>query len=282
MFARLASSLTALVLVASAAQADFTVIDDFNDGNLVGWNLGLGAPPVGSIVSTGGRMRATTFQPFGALPCFAGLTASWNAAYPDPDSMANGIYRIQFRPQNGATGGAFFIRDDAASSVEGYGFVVDVVNQSISICVPDETECLYPALAETPFPISVGVDYQVEVRADGGDFSMKVWPIGASEPVAPQLSASDDTYVSGGIFVSSFLTPGVGGSINGSWENFLYSPLPAPIVGDLDGNDVVDAADLAILLGAWGQRCGGCSEDLDGSGTVEGADLALLLGAWTA
>lgn len=281
MFARLASSFTALVLVAGAAHADFTLVDDFNDGNLIGWNLGLGAPPVGSIVSTGGRMRATTFQPFGALPCFAGLSASWNASYPDPDAMANGIYRIQFRPQNGATGGAFFIRDDAAFSVEGYGFVIDVVNQSISIRVPDATECLFPALAETPFPISVGVDYQIEIRADGTELSMKVWPVGDSEPVAPQVSASDDSYGSGGIFVSTFLTPGVGGSINGSWDNFQYSPLPAPVVGDLDDNGVVDAADLAILLGAWGVDCDGCSEDIDGSGTVDGADLALLLGAWT-
>ncbi len=45
---------------------------------------------------------------------------------------------------------------------------------------------------------------------------------------------------------------------------------------DLNGDGVVDAADLAVLLGAWGT--GGA--DLDGSGTVDAADLAVLLGAW--
>lgn len=48
---------------------------------------------------------------------------------------------------------------------------------------------------------------------------------------------------------------------------------------DLDGNFIVDAADLSILLGAWGGPSGA---DLDGSGTVDAADLALLLGAWGA
>ncbi len=49
------------------------------------------------------------------------------------------------------------------------------------------------------------------------------------------------------------------------------------LTGDLDGDGTVGAADLAILLGAWGTG----SADLDGDGTTGGADLALLLGAWT-
>lgn len=57
----------------------------------------------------------------------------------------------------------------------------------------------------------------------------------------------------------------------------VYAP-PAPLEGDLNGDDAVDAADLAILLGQWG---GGGTADLDGSGTVDAADLAILLGAWT-
>jgi murein tripeptide amidase MpaA len=50
------------------------------------------------------------------------------------------------------------------------------------------------------------------------------------------------------------------------------------VAGDLNGDALVDAADLAILLGAWGTNGPG---DLDGSGSVDAADLALLLGAWT-
>ncbi|MFM7052558.1 MAG: PQQ-dependent sugar dehydrogenase [Planctomycetota bacterium] len=49
---------------------------------------------------------------------------------------------------------------------------------------------------------------------------------------------------------------------------------------DLDCNGVVDAADLAGLLGAWGPCTGTCAADLDGSGTIDAADLAALLSAW--
>ncbi|HMN95246.1 MAG TPA: DUF4397 domain-containing protein [Phycisphaerales bacterium] len=47
---------------------------------------------------------------------------------------------------------------------------------------------------------------------------------------------------------------------------------------DLDGNGVVDSADLGILLGNWGRAGAG---DLDGNGVVDGADLGLLLSSWT-
>jgi hypothetical protein len=65
----------------------------------------------------------------------------------------------------------------------------------------------------------------------------------------------------------------------GTGPNRTYSTEGCAVPGDLDGNGVVDAADLAVLLGQWG---GPGSADLDGSGTVDAADLAVLLGAWTA
>lgn len=48
---------------------------------------------------------------------------------------------------------------------------------------------------------------------------------------------------------------------------------------DLNGDGVVNGADLAILLGQWGGGAGTCA-DLNGDGVVNGADLAILLGAW--
>jgi hypothetical protein len=48
---------------------------------------------------------------------------------------------------------------------------------------------------------------------------------------------------------------------------------------DLTGDGAVNAADLALLLGAWGS-CGDCSADYDCSGTVDAADLSMLLGGW--
>jgi hypothetical protein len=50
-------------------------------------------------------------------------------------------------------------------------------------------------------------------------------------------------------------------------------------VGDLNGDGIVNGADLAILLGAWGQAGG--PADLNGDGLVDGADLSILLSDWT-
>jgi len=49
-------------------------------------------------------------------------------------------------------------------------------------------------------------------------------------------------------------------------------------VGDLNGDGVVDGADLGILLNAW-NTSDPCA-DLNGSGTVNGADLGILLNFW--
>lgn len=51
--------------------------------------------------------------------------------------------------------------------------------------------------------------------------------------------------------------------------------------GDLNQDGLVNAADLSILLGAWGAcRGSGCEADISGDGVVAGADLAILLANW--
>ncbi|MFO0782322.1 MAG: FG-GAP-like repeat-containing protein [Phycisphaerales bacterium] len=59
---------------------------------------------------------------------------------------------------------------------------------------------------------------------------------------------------------------------------FLYLGI-APLVGDLDGDGVVNGTDLGLLLGAW-ENAGGAA-DLNRDGVVNGTDLGLLLGNWS-
>jgi hypothetical protein len=49
--------------------------------------------------------------------------------------------------------------------------------------------------------------------------------------------------------------------------------------GDVNGDDLVNAFDLALLIGAWGTT--DASADLDGNGDVDASDLAILLGGWS-
>jgi hypothetical protein len=63
---------------------------------------------------------------------------------------------------------------------------------------------------------------------------------------------------------------------------------PAGSPADLDGDGMVGASDLSMLLSAWGIAGGGVaggkvpSADLDGDGVVAASDLAILLAAWGA
>ena len=54
-------------------------------------------------------------------------------------------------------------------------------------------------------------------------------------------------------------------------------PFETPCEGDLNGDDVVDGADLGLMLSQWGSDG---SADLNNDGVVDGADLGLILAAW--
>jgi hypothetical protein len=57
-----------------------------------------------------------------------------------------------------------------------------------------------------------------------------------------------------------------------------HAESPCGCSGDFNASGTVDAADLAILLGAWGAN--DADHDLSGNGTVEASDLGILLGQW--
>ena len=54
---------------------------------------------------------------------------------------------------------------------------------------------------------------------------------------------------------------------------------PSCCPADFDCNGIVDASDLATLLGSWG-ACSGCQADINQDGQVDASDLATLLGSW--
>lgn len=57
--------------------------------------------------------------------------------------------------------------------------------------------------------------------------------------------------------------------------------VPPPCMGDLNGDRIVNTADLSLFLGVFGQTVTpGAPGDFNGSGTINTADLALLLGGF--
>jgi len=76
---------------------------------------------------------------------------------------------------------------------------------------------------------------------------------------------------------------GVGTGASDVWASRINNdgtigPPPAGVFGDLNGDGVVSAPDLTVLLSQWG---GPGSGDLVPNGVVDAQDIAALLSAWT-
>ena len=98
------------------------------------------------------------------------------------------------------------------------------------------------------------------------------------------IDCGGETYAIGGGFSlgGTIGQPEAGHSMSGGGfqldGGFWYSgSVASTCLGDLDGNGIVDGADLGLLLGQWGTDG---TADFNDDGTVDGADLGLLLGAW--
>jgi hypothetical protein len=67
-----------------------------------------------------------------------------------------------------------------------------------------------------------------------------------------------------------------------TWTSAGSTSAPCGCAADLDGNGVVNGADLGVMLSSWGisGQQSAHSADLNGDGLVNGADLGVLLSTW--
>ena len=116
--------------------------------------------------------------------------------------------------------------------------------------------------------------------AKGGGFGTDLLALETGTGTLYSVSATGvKTQIGTGITSAEDLAVGPCGAVYVSrriaGEVLRISKPPSP---DIDGNGVVDGADLGLLLGAWGST--ECTADLNQDGIVDGADLGLLLGDW--
>jgi hypothetical protein len=135
---------------------------------------------------------------------------------------------------------------------------------------------------------SPGLDvFTTEITNDNG----ATWVL--VDQVGPSDSQSSGGWFQKQILVNDYVTPSTlcrirwtasdadpGSVIEAGIDAFGTGECVAAdvIIGDLNGDKLINGADLSILLGAWATSGPG---DIDENGIVNGADLAFLLGVWS-
>ena len=123
--------------------------------------------------------------------------------------------------------------------------------------------------------LSAPLRYEIERRADGSGFAMLDSSVPGSATAYDDTTAVANTQYQYRIRAIRF--DGVPQDWSGADLGFR-TPNPMICAADLSRDGTVGAADLAILMPAWGGDAG----DIDSNGVTDGDDLGILLGAWGA
>ncbi|MDZ4755482.1 MAG: dockerin type I repeat-containing protein [Phycisphaerae bacterium] len=133
--------------------------------------------------------------------------------------------------------------------------------------VDDTVTFAVPFTFGTPFKLGIYADARAGMRSSSGVFGNST-----------AQSQFEEGLVWGGIAqIYHGFTPISEYTITSGSAVDWTQPIDGGDPADLDGNGVVNSADLAILLGGWGTSAG----DINGDGTTNATDLALLLAAWS-
>lgn len=137
-------------------------------------------------------------------------------------------------------------------------------------------------------PIDVLLPSFGKIERNGDSISM--W-FSASDSGSNVWSIPIDPLVNEPVELPTILPPGQTANLlfNGEFEDVSTSRLlevaiigdgtPTDSIADINGDGLVNGADISEVLGFWGP-CPGCAADINGDGVVNAIDLALVLGLW--
>ncbi len=228
--------------VSLAAPVQAELIDDFNDGNDKGWSHfdGLQGTPWGPTIydASSGQYVISSTQPLPPLRQPVVTGTFWTESIGDP-SFSTGFWTTMIRADNAATNLASAMRFDLVNG-NGYVFIADITQDTIGIVRVDNGSAIilvagiFELLPEQDYLLQVGVMGPDLSR--GANLSLKIWAVGDPEPIDPQLTASDFSYLVGAFGLFIFNEPGgPGGQLSGRFDNVTFCPgVCEEVVVDLD------------------------------------------------
>lgn len=174
--------------------------------------------------------------------------------------------------------------DDPFLGLPAENFDLDPLN-NVEFPLPVYDAVLYPPVPFGPLP--VGGDMQMDIGGyDVDAFFDIAYQVEIIDP-ATNLPAE---VIGGGAFTmrEPIPTPLDRPLVAGEWlritdDTGMHTPIfivGNPCLADLNGDGLVNGADLAALLAAWGPCGDPCDADFNNDGFINGADLATMLAAW--
>lgn len=262
-------------LWATQASADSTLVDDFSDGDDVGWtreDSNKGQPWGPGIFDA--SSRSYQLMTTGPVPPDApgrGFVASFWDESSDP-LYSNGFLRSKVRVDTFKGVGALLFRYSGGltSGFDGYAFV-GLAGDGFYFNRIEDTQLarVHRLSGEV---MGVGEDWWMEAGGVDDQISLKVWRDGELEPELPQLMLTDSTFTSGVFGVDAnmeFGDPTVG-VVSTTFDDIYFTPAVQHALGDFDGDGVLLGNDIDLLSNA----VGGSDElfDLDDNGSVDQED----------
>lgn len=239
-----------------------------------------GAVLVGGLVTLSGPGRVSAIAPNGSVSTLFESASYGNISELKIDASGRLLFvsvdqNMAFSSESGATPTALFATGVSpvflAVAPDGRIYTSDA---SGTIRVNESNGALVTA-SFAQFSGRVSIEF-----AQGGGFGHDLLAFESNTGTLFRVDASGaKTVIGTGFDACDDLAIGPCGAVSLSCrlqgKILRISSEPSP---DIDGNGQVDGADLAQILGAWGDES--CAADLNQDGTVDGADLAMVLGNW--
>jgi hypothetical protein len=188
----------ALTLVAASALAGSGsfLLDDFNDGDAVGWGEN-DFTGIGIYDASSGEYSFRTSRPIAVDdPSLGTVESHWERSQGAPE-FVNGKMRGTIRANTYGTTAGFVMRDNdiAASDYGFYGstsFGTFYIEQYDFTAHPEAPQTIIAMADPEEFPFVAGVTYNLEGSVIGDRLKLKAWPAGTAEPEEPILSVMDN------------------------------------------------------------------------------------------
>jgi hypothetical protein len=188
--------IAAIVMVAAGPHGTIPV-DDFDDGDDVGWKHEDFTPA--QVATFDASAGSYTLDSAVAVPIddpFAGtVDADWEPSEGRP-RYSNGTLRGTVRANTaGSTVGLLLRADDESGTDYGFygstGFGTFYIARYDFGTNPSAPQTIIAMADPAEFPFVAGQDYRIEATVVGSRIRMKAWKVGAPEPADPMLSLED-------------------------------------------------------------------------------------------